>query len=89
MFWIPGTIFPKIVWGLSIKSQEIRSQKIKSGGKYIRRKKKPKKKVLNLVKVRSSLRRFHVFIKNTFLRICTLDIAIRVFLISIAPFCMV
>ena len=22
-FWIPGTFFPKIVWGLPIKSQEI------------------------------------------------------------------
>ena len=29
-FLIPGTFFPKIVWGLPIKSQEIRSQEIKS-----------------------------------------------------------
>ena len=36
-------IFPKIVWGLSIKSQEIRSQERKSWGKYIRRKKTKKK----------------------------------------------
>ena len=28
-FWIPGTFFPKIVWGLPIKSQEIRSQEKK------------------------------------------------------------
>jgi len=27
---IPGTFFPKIVWGLPIKSQEIRSQELKS-----------------------------------------------------------
>jgi len=26
VFWIPGTFFPKIVWGLPIKCQEIRSQ---------------------------------------------------------------
>ena len=26
MFWIPGTFFHNIVWGLPIKSQEIRSQ---------------------------------------------------------------
>ena len=25
-FWIPGTFFPKIVWGLPIKSQELRSE---------------------------------------------------------------
>ena len=29
VFWISGIVFPKIVWGLPIKSQEKRSQEIK------------------------------------------------------------
>ena len=50
MFWIPGTFFPKIVGGLPIRSQEIKSYR-----KYIRRKKNLPKKILNLVKKGSSL----------------------------------
>ena len=73
--------FPKIVW-------EIRSQEIKSWRKYIRRKKNTRNKVLYLVKMRSSLKRFHK--KRLFLCICTLNIAIWVFFYINCPFfCMV
>ena len=51
--------FPKIVWGLPKKSQEIRSQDIKSCRKHILRKKKPRKNFPNLVKMRSSQRHFY------------------------------
>ena len=75
----------KIVLGLSM-SQEIRSQEIQSWGKYIRRKKK-KKKVLNLVKMSLSIRRSH---KKDFFYASVLWIkSSGCYLISFAPFCMV
>ena len=49
-FGFLGLFFPKIVWGLPIKSQEIRSQEKKSWRKEILGKEKPRKKVLSLGK---------------------------------------
>ena len=61
--------------GLPIQSQEIRSQEIKSAVEN----KSEEKKVLNVVKMRSSLSRFH---KKQFLFICILNIAMGFFNIN-------